>query len=48
MFLSCISFSFKIMFTIKILSEPSNQETFSTLGKTILEDDATADFSGGR
>ena len=33
------------MFRTKILSEPSNQETFSTLGKTILEDDATADFS---
>ena len=33
------------MFRTKIPSEPRNQETFSTLGKTILEDDATADFS---
>ena len=34
-----------IMIRIKLLPEPSTQETLSTLGKSILEDDATADFT---
>ena len=36
----------KIVFRTKLKSEPSSQENFfSTLGKTILEDDETADFT---
>ena len=49
MFLSCFMhfvLFLKIMFRIKIMPDPSSQETFfSTMGNTILHDDSTADFT---
>ena len=35
----------KLVFRSKMLSEPSRQEIFSTMGKSLLDDEATADFT---